>query len=224
MSHGQAIIFDWDGTLMDSEAAIVAAMREAYRQLQFPAPSYAEVRDIIGLSLDDALASLSPHIELPARCEIIANYRLNYTTRSESPKLFPGVERVLTELYQRGYALAVATGKSHKGLKKSLAGTNLGDIFSAMRTGDQCESKPSPAMLNEIIHELGIEAESALMIGDTEFDLAMAHSAGVACAAVSYGAHDVQRLKLFKPVFTLDKFEELPDKLDKHFHCGVAGQ
>ena len=152
------------------------------------------------------------------RDEIIENYRLNYRTRVEPPKLFPYVEQVLGELYRDGYALAVATGKSQSGLIRSLNDSNLNGIFTATRAGDQCESKPSPSMLYEIIQELEIHAESALMIGDTEFDLAMAQAAGIACAAVSYGAHDVQRLNVFNTVFMLVKIADLPGKLDTHFH------
>ena len=217
MSKQRVVIFDWDGTLADSEAAIVRAMRDAYHALQYRAPSAAEIRDIIGLNMEDAVARLSPQLARSNRDEVIANYRINYRTQVERPKLFPDVELVLRELYLDGYALAVATGKSQRGLKRSLDDSNLSEIFTATRAGDQCESKPSPSMLFEIMLELGVPPDSALMIGDTEFDLAMAQAAGIPCAAVSYGAHDVQRLNSFDPVFVLDNFADLPDELDRHF-------
>ena len=216
MTNYRLIIFDWDGTLVDSEAAIVDAFRQAYQQASYRAPTYDEVRNIIGLNLNDAAAQLSPNLGSRMRHEIVDNYRSNYANLKQSPKLFPSVSRVLRELNGQGYALAIATGKSQRGLQKGLAESNLGDLFVATRTGDQCESKPSPMMLDEILDELKIEAKDALMIGDTEFDLAMARAAGVPRAAVSYGAHSAERLGLFNPVFMLDKFSQLPEELSRY--------
>ncbi len=216
MTNYRLIIFDWDGTLVDSEAAIVDAFRQAYQQASHRAPTYDEVRNIIGLNLNDAAAQLSPNLGSRMRLEIVDNYRSNYANLKQSPKLFPSVSRVLRELNGQGYALAIATGKSRRGLQKGLAESDLGDLFVATRTGDQCESKPSPMMLDEILDELKIEAKDALMIGDTEFDLAMARAAGVPRAAVSYGAHSVERLGLFNPIFMLDKFSQLPEELNRH--------
>jgi len=208
------IIFDWDGTLMDSEAAIVAAMGAGYRQECVPAPSDEAIRAMIGLSLAAAIGRLTPTLDSKRIDRIASAYRSNYAARTGSPMLFAAVRDTLVELQRSGYCLAVATGKSEAGLRRAIEETDLTDFFDATRTADQSEPKPSPTMLHEILAELDIEPDQALMIGDTEFDLAMARAAGTQLAGVSYGAHPLTRLLPYNPAFVLDHFGELPDKLN----------
>jgi len=213
MPNTHLIIFDWDGTLMDSEAAIVAAMSEAYRREGEAVPSYRAIREIIGLSLSDAICRLTPAIKPDGGDRIAAYYRAGYAARKSSPALFPGVRETLSKLYDSGYCLAVATGKSRRGLAKAINDTDLGGLFVATRTADMSEPKPSPAMLHEILADLGVPAGAAIMIGDTDFDLAMAQAAGTQLAGVSYGAHPVERLLAYHPAFMLDDFGDLPNKM-----------
>ncbi len=207
------VIFDWDGTLIDSEAAIVPAMTEAYVQEHEEPPSYEAIRAIIGLSLADAVNRLTPALAADAVSRIVINYRRNYAARRTTPALFPGVRETLVSLKSIGYQLAVATGKSRAGLAQAIDETGLGDTFVTTRAADQTEPKPSPAMLHAILDDLGLGAAEALMIGDTEFDMAMARAAGMQPAGVSYGAHTVERLRSHDPAFVLNHFSELPSAL-----------
>lgn len=209
------LICDWDGTLMDSEATIVEAMTRAYRSIDLPPPDYAAIRHIIGLSLDHAVIRLSPAITAPERDEIIAGYSRHYAAIAATPILFPGVRETLEALQASGLQLAVATGKSRAGLARAMAQTGLTQLFVTSRTADESEPKPSPAMLHEILDDLGLEAEAACMLGDTAFDLAMASAAGMRGAAVSYGAHSPAQLRDHEPVFMLDDFPDLPLRLQE---------
>ncbi len=207
------IIFDWDGTLMDSEAAIIAAMSQAYCDEHVPAPSYSAIRAIIGLGLIEAITLLTPELSSEAVARVEKNYRRHYTAQRTVPALFPGVRETLIQLRQSGYLLAVATGKSAGGLQRAIDETDLDDLFAATRTADLTEPKPSPTMLYEIMWELDAEPQETLMIGDTEYDLAMAQSAATHRAGVSYGTHPVSRLLPYDPAFVLDDFGDLPGKL-----------
>lgn len=213
MQQLKLIVFDWDGTLMDSEAAIVAAITQAYRDDGLAAPTYQEIRATIGLSLVEAVQRLTPGLDADKRTSVALGYRRNYTARRTVPALFPGVRETLIELRDIGYCMAVATGKSQIGLQRALDETGLGDLFATTRTADLSEPKPSPKMLQEIMIELDVHPSQALMIGDTEYDLAMAEAAGTRRAGVSYGTHPVSRLLSFDPAFVLNSFGELPEKL-----------
>jgi phosphoglycolate phosphatase len=175
---------------------------------------------MIGLSLSDTIRRLSPALAPEHAARIATAYRSNYRTRIGSPTLFPAVRDTLVGLQQSGYHLAVATGKSQAGLRQVIEETGLVDIFVATCTADQSEPKPSPAMLYAILSDLDIEPDRALMIGDTEFDLAMARAAGTQLAGVSYGAHPVTRLLPYEPAFVLDHFGELPGKLS-NLSCSI---
>ena len=213
MQHLKVIVFDWDGTLMDSEAAIVAAMSEAYRDERIPAPPYGTIRAIIGLGLTEGISLLTPELSNESIARVEENYRRQYIAQRSVPLLFPRVRSTLIELRQSGYFLAVATGKSASGLQRAIDQTELDDLFVTTRTADLTEPKPSPTMLYEIMRELDAEPQETLMIGDTEYDLAMAQSAGTHRAGVSYGTHSVGRLLPYDPAFVLDHFGDLPSKL-----------
>ena len=203
-------IFDWDGTLMDSADRIVAVMQRAAEDRELLPLTDASIRNIIGLGLPEALKMLFPELP-PAELELLqAAYSRRFVEADEVPcRLFPGVLETLEQLRSDGNRLAVATGKSRRGLSRVLAGLGMGDYFDATRCADETRSKPHPLMLNQLLSELAVPAERAVMVGDTEYDLAMAVNAGMACVAVDYGAHAVGRLLPYKPGLVLSHFPEL---------------
>ncbi|CAK0772283.1 phosphoglycolate phosphatase [Gammaproteobacteria bacterium] len=207
----QLIIFDWDGTLIDSEAHIVACFQRAALDLGLPLLSRAAVRNIIGLGLVEASAVLLPELDGVGRQTLADRYRHHYFLSAEpipsSP--FPGVEETLCRLYDNGHLLAVATGKSRRGLDRALRETNLGHFFHTTRCADETHSKPNPQMLLEILEELELNPGHAVMIGDTEYDMEMAHNAAMARIAVSYGVHEVERLQRWRPLTCLDDLPAL---------------
>ncbi|WP_058556965.1 HAD-IA family hydrolase [Thiohalocapsa sp. ML1] len=207
----ELLIFDWDGTLMDSAARIVASMQAAFRELGLPTPPPAAARDVIGLGLSHAVAQLAPDLDEPTRAEIIVHYRAHYLEIDDTPTpLFPGAADVIGGLREAGYLLAVATGKSRRGLDQALAQTGLGPHFHATRSADETFSKPHPQMLLELLEELGVHARGALMIGDTEYDLLTAKNAGVDALAVCYGVHAAERLLALEPLGCLSAIDALP--------------
>jgi phosphoglycolate phosphatase len=217
MSSVRLIIFDWDGTLMDSAAAIVAAMAAAYAQAGESAPPRDSIREIIGLSLTEAIGRLTPALQRGGVDRVVTNYRRNFAARRGQSTLFPGVRDTLVGLQRAGYQLAVATGKSRAGLARAIDDSDLADVFVTTRAADETEPKPSPAMVREILTDLDLAPGEALMVGDTEFDLAMGRAAGTHLAGVSYGVHAVERLLAYEPAFVLNHFYELPDKLRNFF-------
>lgn len=199
------IIFDWDGTLCDSVGRIVEAMCEAARQQTAPVPTEAAVRDIIGLGLHEATARLFPGLPLEARDALRQAYSSVYRELDrDPPKLFAGAREVLDELRSVGHRLAIATGKSRRGLDRVLQGLDVGHLFHASRCADECHSKPHPQMLRELLAQLGFEQADSLMIGDSELDLEMAHAAGIDRIGVSYGVHAAERLQQWDPLAVLD--------------------
>ena len=212
----QLIVFDWDGTLMDSEAQITAAMQSAYRQLGVDVPPASEIRAIIGLELLYAIEQISPDLDDKQRDTLARGYRENHRQAAcPSASLFEGVIDTLTELSELGYLLAVATGKSRAGLEQALIDVDLQGTFAASRCADETLGKPHPAMLQEIMADLDVPPEKTLMIGDTEYDLMMAQRAGTHAAAVTYGAHDVTRLLEYAPAFVLDDIRKLIQQINK---------
>ena len=203
-------IFDWDGTLMDSTHKIVTCVSKAIDDLAWELRSYSQIEGIIGLSLSEAVASLYPgsseaEVEALQQC-----YIKHFVEADKNPcALFPGVKDVLLELRESGHQLAVATGKSRKGLSQVLDGVGWSAFFDASRCADETRSKPHPLMLHEILGELSSSASEAVMVGDTEFDLAMAVRAGMRSVGVSYGAHSVERLQAHSPVMLIDHFSDL---------------
>jgi phosphoglycolate phosphatase len=203
------IVFDWDGTLMDSAAAIVAAIQAASRDLELPAPDEQRARHVIGLGLADALAYLFPELAASEHEAVAGRYRHHYFAGDHEIPLFEGVGEMIDELAASGFLLAVATGKGRRGLDRALAATGLATAFHATRCADEAFSKPHPAMLLELMDELGIDAARTLMIGDTTHDLQMARNARVAPLAVTYGAHTSECLRACAPLACLDSVTAL---------------
>jgi phosphoglycolate phosphatase len=203
------VVFDWDGTLMDSAAAIVGAIQAACVDLGIAPPGEERARHVIGLGLQDALRLAVPELRPERYADMVAAYRRHYLAGDESLALFPGVDALLAELHARGVAMGVATGKSRIGLDRALGYTGIGRFFAATRCADECFSKPHPQMLLELIDELAADPARVLMVGDTTHDLQMAQAAGVASLAVSYGAHPAAALRAQSPDARVDSPQEL---------------
>ncbi|HYP66924.1 MAG TPA: HAD-IIIA family hydrolase [Thiobacillaceae bacterium] len=205
----ELLIFDWDGTLMDSAGHIVESIQKACADLGIAVPSDRECRQIIGLGLVQALQTLLPNLPEPDYPRLTERYRHHYLGRDAEIPLFDGVPAGIRELRQTGYVLAVATGKSQIGLQRALDYHALGGYFSATRCADQTYSKPHPAMVLEILDELLVAPEQAIVIGDTSHDMLMAQNAGVDRLAVAYGAHEHDDLLAHDPVAVLHSFGEV---------------
>ena len=203
------LIFDWDGTLMDSAARIVASFQATITQLSLEPRTPAQIRHIIGLGLDIAIATLFPQTTASLRQQITQCYRSHFTNLNLPTPLFPGVTETLTTLHAVGYQLAIATGKSRAGLKQALTDSGLSNLFHCSRCAEETCSKPHPQMLQEIMAELNVLPSATLMIGDTEYDLQMANNAKVGAVAVNYGVHDPSHLLTFQPLICLDTLPEL---------------
>lgn len=198
------VVFDWDGTLIDSAGAIVACIQAACRDLGLPVPESERASHVIGLGLADALSYAIPGLPPTDYPRVAERYRYHFLARDATLPLFPGTREMLAELRARGHTLAIATGKSRAGLSRALDTTGLRTLFDATRCADQCTPKPAPDMLLELMDELAIPPGRTLMVGDTSHDLQMAANAGVVAAAVSYGAHQGVRLAELAPLALLD--------------------
>ena len=210
------IAFDWDGTLFDSTALIVRCIQAACRDVGTTVPSDEQAAYVIGLGLRDALLHAAPGFP-PERYPELGNaYRRHYFAAQHEVVLFEGTLQMLHALRGRSHLLAVATGKSRRGLDEALGTTQLKGLFDATRTADETASKPDPLMLHELMAELGVAPERTLMIGDTTHDLEMAGRAGVAGLGVSYGAHDHAAFDAHGPVFVAHSTRELHDWLVMH--------
>ena len=199
---------------MDSAARIVNCVQSAARDLDLEEPEDSSIRNIIGLSLPNAVDILFPSADSRLVDNISQRYRHHFLYENTTPSpLFEGAERVLRELGSQRYLLAVATGKGRRGLNLELASTGLGDLFHTTRCADEGFSKPNPGMLIQIMDELGVDAVDTLMIGDTEYDMQMAENAGAAALAVSYGAHEPERLLRHEPLGCVNAISEIVDWL-----------
>jgi phosphoglycolate phosphatase len=208
------LVFDWDGTLADSEQFIVNAMQAAIEQLDLDMRTRDEIRNIIGLGLMEAADVLFPGLNQIEHERLADSYRKHYSSSAKGKTaLFPDVIDTLYKLKEQDYKLAIATGKSRKGLDNSLQDTGIRSFFHTTRCADETFSKPHPRMLMEIMDQLLIEPENTLMIGDSEYDLLMAKNTSVAPVAVSYGTQTRERLLEHKPLTCLDNLNELPDWL-----------
>lgn len=210
------IVFDWDGTLIDSASAIAECIQEAAREMGLPVPDRERASHVIGLGLHDSLRHAVPTLQPHGYGRFIECYRRHFLRCEDSMQLFPGMRELLGGLKERGHFLAVATGKSRQGLQRALDIAALGEHFHATRCADETHPKPHPAMLLELLEELAIEPQDSLMIGDTSHDLEMARAAGVAAVAVCYGAHPERSLRALSPLACLASVVELQQWLEKH--------
>jgi phosphoglycolate phosphatase len=207
------IVFDWDGTLMDSTSTIVKCIQAAARDLDLPIPDNKAASYVIGLGLQDAMQAAIPDLDPVNYPRMVERYRFHYLGQDHELTLFDGVAEMLKELAQDGYFLAVATGKSRVGLNRALNAAKLLTTFDATRCADETFSKPHPAMLQELTRELGQDLKRTLMVGDTTHDLQMAVNAGTASVAVSYGAHSEAELNGLHPLFCATSVMQLHDWL-----------
>lgn len=206
----KAIAFDWDGTLVDSVDHIVKSMKCAAEKMAFDVRTDESVRNIIGLGMEEAIRTLYSEI---GRSDIDL-FRSHYTEAFFSTEvgvkhLFPGADGLLSDLSGAGVALAVATGKSRRGLDMALHSTGLKHYFSIERCADESKSKPHPLMLFQIMDALDVQAHEILMVGDTDFDMEMARRAGVDRIGVSFGAQPSVRLEKYEPLAVIDKLNDL---------------
>lgn len=211
MKLPRLLAFDWDGTLMDSVGTIVACTQEVVRELDLGELPEERIRGTIGLGLRETIELLVPGCGDALFESIIGSYRRHWqATFRDGPMLFSGVGEMLRGLAEEGYLLAVATGKSRRGLDHSLEQTGLRDLFHATRTADEALSKPHPQMLLDILDDLGVRPAEAVMVGDTTFDLEMARNAGTGGIGVCSGSHCREELQRLMPLACLERVVELP--------------
>ncbi len=210
------LIFDWDGTIIDSQAHIVHCMREGIKGAGFEAPKDDAIRHIIGLSLERAVQTLMPDCSLSEVDVMTQNYRTHFfATGAESSDFYDGAKEMLQRCFDEGYYMAVATGKSRRGLDMVLNAFNLESLFHITRCADETASKPDPMMLEEILTDLNLSRDEALMIGDTTYDMDMANNAKMDSMAVTYGVHSRKDLEPTKPNYYLNDIKQLLDVLTK---------
>ena len=207
------IAFDWDGTLFDSTAIIVRCIQAAVRDVGGTVPTDKEAAYVIGMGLMQALAHAAPDVPPEKYTELGNRYRFHYIQHQDDLSLFDGVLPLLNDLRERGHLLAVATGKSRRGLDEALHSVDLRGVFDGSRTADQTAGKPHPLMLQELMAEFDVAPERLLMIGDTTHDLQMAVNAGCASVGVSYGAHEPDAFHALQPLAVVHSVRELHDWL-----------
>jgi phosphoglycolate phosphatase len=203
------IVFDWDGTVMDSTAVIAGSIQAACRDLDLTVPGDDDARHVIGLGLLQALRHAVPDAPESMYEPLVARYRHHFLLRDGTITLFEGARETIAELHGAGYSLGVATGKNRAGLERALDSSGLREYFHATRTADVTFSKPNPAMLFELMDELAVDAGRTLMVGDTTHDVQMAQNAGVDVVAVGHGAHPPEQLLALQPLALVEDFAEL---------------
>ncbi len=205
------VAFDWDGTLMDSEAQIVSTMQQAISSLGLVGRSEDQIRNIIGLGLSEAVQTLYPEQGEELVRRLADEYRHHFLVNTEiaPPEMFAGAIATLDNLVKKGYFVAVATGKGRRGLDKALKVTGLDGVFHVTRCADETRSKPHPQMLYEIMDFVGVDPMQTVMVGDTEYDMLMAKNAGTHAVAVDYGVHSKERLLQCEPIAVLSGIEQL---------------
>ncbi|MCB2017939.1 MAG: HAD-IA family hydrolase [Hydrogenophaga sp.] len=208
------IAFDWDGTLFDSTSVIVRCIQDAVRDVGGTVPSDRSASYVIGMGLMQALAHAAPDVPPDRYPELGARYRLHYMAHQHDISLFEGVLPMLHGLKKRHHWLAVATGKSRRGLDEALHSVALKGLFDGSRTADETAGKPSPMMLEQLMREFGVDPARTLMIGDTTHDLQMAINAGCPSVGVSYGAHEQDAFGEMSPLFVAHSVRELHDWLN----------
>jgi len=203
------IAFDWDGTLFDSTAITTRSIQQAVSDVGGRMPTSEAAAWVIGMALPQALAHAAPDVPREKYTELANRYRYHYLKHQDDISLFDGVLPLLDALKGTGHLLAVATGKSRRGLDHVLQAVQLRGMFDASRTADETADKPHPLMLHELMAELGVAPERTLMIGDTTHDLEMARAAGCASVGVAYGAHSTEGFAALQPLFVAASVAEL---------------
>ncbi|MFC4251984.1 MAG: HAD family hydrolase [Sinimarinibacterium flocculans] len=208
----ELLIFDWDGTLADSAGQIVSAMQGAIDGLGLPPRSDESIRELIGLGLNDALARLYPELELSGLRALLDGYRAKWLSEGAGEaRLFDGAFEAVADLHRQGCRIVIATGKSRRGLDRSLRHhQRLAELVANSRCADETASKPDPLMLRELLADEGVAVERALMIGDTEYDIAMAQSIGMHGLGVACGVHDPGRLQRAGAAAVIESVAGLP--------------
>ncbi|MEO7336117.1 MAG: HAD-IA family hydrolase [Caldimonas sp.] len=191
------LVFDWDGTLFDSTALIARCIQSACADVGTVVPSARDASYVIGLGLAEALAHAAPELPRERYGELAGRYRHHYLASQDKVVLFEGTLEMLQSLKARSHLLAVATGKTRRGLDDALATAQMQGVFDATRTADETASKPHPRMLLELMEVLEVEPARTLMIGDTTHDLQLAANAGASSIGVSYGAHEPDAFQEF---------------------------
>jgi phosphoglycolate phosphatase len=229
VSHGkdqerryELIVWDWDGTIIDSTPTIVFCIQQACRDLGFPEPDDSLASSVIGLGIQDSLRRAVPWIEPAHFPKMVDRFRHHYLARDHDLHLFDGIRELLEELRAAGFRLGVATGKSRVGLDRSLAHHGLRHVFEETRTADQSFSKPHPAMLLELSDVLQVPVRRMLMVGDTTHDLQMAINAGVDGVAVTYGAHPLDTLLTTDSLGYVHSVPELSNWLKQNTYIDLA--
>jgi len=217
------LIFDWDGTLVDSIERIVTSLQFASKNTIDIAVSESQARNVIGLGLSEAIETLHPEMDKLKHAtelnQIAEAYRQHYLYKNSVPApLFAGVETLLNELCDDGYTLAISTGKSRSGLQQSINEHQLARYFATTKCAGENKSKPHPEMLHEILLELNFSAAQTLMIGDSEHDLKMANNANMKSIGVTHGVHDAKTLEKHDPLICLNDITELSNYLNHNTH------
>jgi phosphoglycolate phosphatase len=210
------VVFDWDGTLFDSTALIVRCIQAACRDIGVAVPNEQQAAYVIGLGLHDALQHAVPDLPRERYPELGQRYRHHYFASQDALVLFPGTLDMLHALKARNHWLAVATGKSRRGLDEALQTVQLKGLFDGTRTADETAGKPNPLMLQQLMREFGTDPARTLMIGDTTHDLQMALNAGTASVGVSFGAHDHAMFADLAPLHVAHSTTELARWLADH--------
>jgi phosphoglycolate phosphatase len=203
------LVFDWDGTLVDSTGHIASSIQAACADLDLPVPSREAAQHVIGLGLHDALAYVLPELDEKRYRDVANRYRHHFIADNVKLETFPMVDDGLASLEKEGFLLAVATGKSRVGLDRSLKDVSFGSYFVATRCGDEGFPKPNPDMLMYLMDSTGVSADRTLMIGDTSHDMMLAANAGTSSLAVAYGAHSAESLVEHGPLACVNSFAEV---------------
>ena len=203
------IVFDWDGTLFDSTGVIAYSLQSACEALGLAMPTIQEAKHVIGLGFNEAIEQLVGPVDAEQSAAFMTAYRRSYFAGESLVTLYDGILELLKGIQQQGRLMAVATGKSRAGLNRVLLDGQLRSYFDATRTADETASKPHPQMLLELLDELDVSPHQAVMVGDTTYDIDMAHAAGMASVAVKYGAHDEKLLLASNPTVVVRDVDAL---------------
>ncbi len=206
----ELIIFDWDGTIIDSQEHIISSLKKAMEDENLEQPDDESIRHIIGLSLNNAIQTLFPAIDEKTVLRVADQYRARFFADiKHASEPFTGATDIIKDLHASGYFLAIATGKGRRGLDIALKMTELEHFFHITRCADETRSKPDPMMLGEILTDLNLQANQAIMVGDTSYDMDMAGNINMDCIAVTYGMHDKHHLAGSKPTYFIDSIGEI---------------